>query len=142
LLYFLQNIENVNLNYNYFIHLYGPFSFDLEEDISLMRATNILNREVDSSGYRVNYYFGPGAKFILEKFNVEKKYEDEINYIVDKFGNYNVVDLELLSTLHYVSKIKKIDNDKLFAKVKEIKPHFEIIEIQDYWNKLNSILNN
>jgi len=140
--FFLQDLVKVPLDYDFVIYHYGPFSFELRDDIDDMRAINILNRHSNPAGYGVHYSLGPTAKVLLDacKKRVEK-FERNIDFIVEKFGSLSASELELLATLRYVSKIiKDLPEEKIFAIICKLKPHFSLEEIEAGWRKLEGIV--
>jgi hypothetical protein len=59
------------------------------------------------------------------------KYKNSIDEVINKFGRMSARELELCSTIIYVFNQSLTGKDDLIFRVKEIKPHFSINEIND-----------
>src|SRR6185312_12815518 len=50
-LYILQDLTNSNFGYKFVIYKHGPYSFELNNELSAMRASNILEFQFPKDGY-------------------------------------------------------------------------------------------
>jgi uncharacterized protein YwgA len=140
--FFLQDLGETPLDYDFVIYRYGPFSFELRDDINDMRVINILDRYLVPAGYGVHYCLGSTAKVLLDAYKEKVgKYEKDINFIVEKFGSLSASELELLATLRYVFKIvEDLPEEKIFDIICKLKPHFSLEETKAGWRKLEGII--
>ncbi len=67
------------------------------------------------------------------------KYHDEINDVIEIFGDMSARELELRSTVIYFSKEKSMSKESMINCVKEIKPHFTLHEIEYAIDQLTNI---
>jgi hypothetical protein len=116
----------VPIDFDFILYKHGPFSFDLRDEINVMRAFDLLDLEVQ-------YPYGPRlkdtdrGKALCERFpKTIATYETQIDYIADKLGDKGVVDLERLATAYYVTlgNADRSQGDRADAIVK-LKPHIK-----------------
>ena len=129
ILYMLQQVKNINLNYDFTIYTYGPYSAEVVEDIDDLIEDSLI----DSCAYEYNNYVGYNlnlttmGKTKLSKLATkdEAKIKDVLSFVEDKHAK----DLELLSTIifienQYAKNQWTKEQDDIVGKVAEIKPHF------------------
>lgn len=59
------------------------------------------------------------------------EYDQDIKWVADKFGNRLAAELELMSTIVYVSEEEGVaDRGGLIERVKSVKPHFTVQQIE------------
>src|ERR1039458_2350370 len=69
-LYILQDLSKSNFGYKFVIYKHGPYSFDINSELTAMRAANILEFQFPKEGY------GPSiapTSFGARVFNVNEK---------------------------------------------------------------------
>ncbi len=98
LIYLIENIGDVPLGYEYIIHLYGPFSESLDDDIRGLTRDGFLEYEQKNSFYTVDVTIS-GRN---ELSNLSLDYESQIENVLKIFGSKSPSDLELITTTHYV----------------------------------------
>lgn len=129
-IYFLQEVVGVKLGYRYEMYHYGPFCFELSDDLDAMGAMGILDIEEASSGYGFNISEGAYAKEPDEEdAKVLRQYEKALDGIVETFGKLRAEQLEIISTVHFVDSIlkrksKRHDKKTVIEQVKRLKPKF------------------
>jgi uncharacterized protein YwgA len=129
ILYILQQVKKMSLNYDFTIYTYGPYSAEVVEDINDL----IENCLIDSYVYEYNNYVGYKlnlttlGKTKLSKLSTtdEVKIKDVLSFVEEKHAK----DLELFSTIifienQYTKNQWKNGQDDIVEKVAEIKPHF------------------
>lgn len=122
--FFLQEMFNVPLKLDYIIYKYGPYSFQLNDDLTALRAYDYL-KIISLEPFGVTYELFDQENKLKKFFNSEiKKYSSKIKKVAAEFGIRNVVELERLATAYYLYKIngeKKLE--KVAKSVHDIKPH-------------------
>ncbi|MFW6127848.1 MAG: hypothetical protein ACOC6M_01560, partial [Halobacteriota archaeon] len=89
--------------YKYVMHHYGPYSFDLKDDLDLLVSRGFVGREPDeAAGY--HYSLTSKGRGFLEQAELDKSEEDvrvieTIEKIGNLFGKSPTVVLELISTV-------------------------------------------
>lgn len=138
--YFLQRGCKVPIDYDFILYKYGPFSFELKEDLIEMKIKDFIS-EILKPPYGPS--LTPGGKFEIyrELFlrNVQK-YKEQLTFVAENISNYPVDSLEKVSTALYVLKEEKLDDDKkVAARINSLKPHISIREAEDAVKKVRSL---
>ena len=122
--FFLKELTGVPIDFDFILYKHGPFSFELRDELNVMRAFELLTLEA-------SYPYGPQVadtdlgNALCKRFpKTLDRYEKQIDYIADKLGDKGVVDLERLATAYYVT-IENPDKDRnaRAAAIVELKPH-------------------
>jgi len=124
--YFLKHLTDVPVDFDFILYKHGPFSFELSDELSVMRTFDLLNMEN-------RYPYGPriedtnmGGKLCNRYPKTLAKYKKQINYIADKLGDKGVVDLEKLATAYYVTLENSDKDEDIRADIiVELKPHIK-----------------
>lgn len=125
LVYFAQD-SGVPLNYKYEIYHYGPYSFELSNDLSSLDSLGVLNVESDPRGFGFDISVGKFA----EKFKLEPKYQKKVEKVIEQLGLNTPAQLEVKATIHFVHSVikKKASAGKakseVIQKVRALKPRF------------------
>jgi len=141
LVYFLQEHSN-RVGYTYVIFHYGPYSFELAEDIERLNTLRVLCIEPDESGY--GYHIKPGVHCEVMTNNDDVFFDahsQALKAVLDSFGEMTASDIELAATIHFVNAVlsdqaKGDIGDDVITAVKELKPHFGIDQIAQAMNNL------
>jgi hypothetical protein len=142
LCFFLQVVRRVPLGYAFSLYSYGPFDSDVMSDLQTAEGLGALQSEtlMYSGGY--GYSISPGSKSTeLKKYSDSfiRQYANDINWVSSTFGHYSATDLELLSTICYVSiQEDGLTNDAIAQRVSAIKPRFSMSQIQQKVDWLDS----
>lgn len=129
-MYFLQELRNVPLGYNFTLYSYGPFDSDVLSDLSSAEGCGAVTSTLSiyAGGYGYEIRPGDGAKRILrENKKLLSSFEKDIKWVVDNFGDLSSSQLELVGTVIFVARELggKADTDSVAGIVRELKPHFE-----------------
>ena len=141
-LFFLQEMRGVSTGYIFQIHHYGPFSFDLSDEIVQLKGDRLI-----VPFYRP-YPYGPSlasseASLHLRTYFTKTlgKYTNDIDFVVKHFGNLNANELGELSTAYYFILQDKTSSDEEIAKkVNKAKPYISIPDSIDATKKVRKIL--
>lgn len=117
-LMYLIDRQGVNLELNYSIHFFGPYSAKLNEMIQVLENYDKLT--IDTSG--VTHIIHNGNFPIVGQLNKEE--QEKINFVLEHFSNRSAFDLEAITTIDYVAnKLLKgsTDEAEIISKVKKIK---------------------
>jgi len=134
LCYFLQALKGVPLNYEFSLYSYGPFDSDVLADLQTAEELQILESTVHhySGGY--GYSISPGRNAQLAEQYAEsflEKYQEPIQWAASTFARRSAADLELISTLVFVTRENpSVSDTGLNSLVRAIKPHFSISEVK------------
>lgn len=147
MLYLLQAVCNVPLGYDFEIYTYGPYCQTVISDIEYAEfadyvAVKPVTYSNGMSGYQINVS-SEGGDMLECKRDILSKYSSELDTIVSSFSKKSAKELELYSTIVFVSisyaknsweKSKK----EICGSVKKIKPHFSNEEIWKAYDDLKS----
>ena len=134
--YILQEGLGEELNYEYKLHLYGPYSLQLANDIDILEELEFLDIKYEPEGYgfKINIT-GEGKTFLKEhkeRFGMdEEKYSKVISLMIGE----QTRTVELLGTVLYFKKIAD-DLGEIIELVGTVKPYFAKKEIKDAVKKL------
>jgi uncharacterized protein YwgA len=138
LVYFLQE-TGVPLNYKFEIYHYGPYSFELADDMSSLDSLGVLSVAADPGGYGFDIHVGAHGS----KYRIDKRYIPKIEDVISKFGADTPAKLEVKSTVHFVNRVlnkqMRPSEKTVVAKVKELKPRFTEKFISDCYQELKGI---
>jgi len=127
--YFLQELLHVPLGFEFILYKYGPFSFDLSDELVSMQADDIILLKLRPP-YGPSVQPGTMAERLKNLYpKTLKRYEKEIVFVARELGGNGVGDLESIATALYVvrHKIKgKDDLQKRANCIREIKPHISL----------------
>jgi len=85
---------------NFRLHIFGPYSNEVAEELGEAVAIEIVKKETD--GY--TYYKGDGAEEILmDRGYAIEPYKDKIKKVLDDFGGLTPLELELYATVHFIA---------------------------------------
>lgn len=137
--YFLQELMEVPMNFEFILYKHGPYSFDLSDEVTAMRADSLLE-------YQTRLPYGPslfptkeGKEFLLRYPKTLSNYADKINFIAEKIGILGVADLERLATALYVTFNENLEGNSREDKIIELKPHIKIDEAREAVRDIDAI---
>jgi hypothetical protein len=122
---FLQDLMRVPLGFDFILYKHGPFSFDLRDELTSLRADELVKLEPQR-------HYGPRmattdqSKYIQGIYSKTlERYDDSISFVAEKLGGKGVADLERLATALYVTQRADIGTsiDTRAAKLTALKPH-------------------
>ena len=132
--YFLQELMQVPLGYEFIMYKHGPFSFDFRDELFSFMADGLIEYEIQNP-------YGPKLKPTANYDELKKTYPKtigayiaKIKWIAEKLGNKGVVDLEKLGTALYVERNAKKEGKETREFAEEIiklKKHLTIEEAMD-----------
>ena len=126
-IFFLQEMLNVPLGYQFVLYKHGPYSFDLRNELAAMRA--LLYLEVEPrSGYGPSFTLGHWGQRAAE---TPSSYSDAVEFVCDEISTKDVRRLERISTAFFIQS--EPDNSELNSvevakRVIELKPHISFGE--------------
>lgn len=123
--YFLQELLCVPTSYQFILYKHGPFSFELRDDLTGMRADGLLTIIPKPFPYGPSLILGENSSYIIHNFSyIKELYQERIIFIADRLANKGVAELERLATAYYVTRELKGESSERRAKrLHELKPH-------------------
>ena len=132
-MYFLQEMAGVPTGFSFVLYKHGPFSFDLRDEITSMRADRLLEFEILSPEYGPSLKPSARGRTHLEAFREPAAQAgDAIDFVAQRFGDRNVAELERLGTALYVRrKHEQDDVDTLAREIVKLKPHVTLPQARE-----------
>jgi len=131
-IYSLQQLKGVPLNFNFVLYKHGPFSFDLRDELTTMRADGLIAFKIVNESYGPQIVITERGHEIQKLFaSIAKEYDTSVQFIGSKLGDKGVVELEKLATALYVTKDMEIKKrDDRVRKIVELKPHIQPLQAE------------
>ncbi len=131
-LVYLAKAFDIDTEYSFIFHYYGPYSERLANDFERLLETQVVS---PVPGTRYNYMLNPSVhpQHIVE----QQKLKDLLSY----FGDKSPSDLEIYATSYFVDKNEKYvfcnsDEGKIIEKIKSAKPKYSEDEIETVYQQL------
>ncbi|MGC2141000.1 MAG: hypothetical protein WA620_05390, partial [Methylovirgula sp.] len=125
--YILQDLSKKNFGYKFIIYKHGPYSFELNSDLTAMRAANIFEFQFPKEGYGPSIAptsFGERV-FVLNEENI-REYFPIVNFLTDWFAASDVKYLEKITSAYYITKRNPRDPAiERAKKLSALKPHVD-----------------
>jgi hypothetical protein len=141
----MQELLRVPTEFNFILYKHGPFSFDLRDEITALRADGVLSLEPQPDPYGPKLVPTDGARRLHNLFpKTLKKYKDELKKVADAVSDKGVSELEKLATALYVTNENLPDDDST-ARAKRLcalKPHIPFDAAKDSIDIIDGLLKN
>lgn len=127
--YLLHALTDVPFGFDFIFYKHGPFSFELRDELSSMRADRLLERETKSPQYGPRIVVTDRGLEIEQQFQrTMARYGEQLDWITTKLGDRGVMDLERLATSLWVTR--QMDGGTSVQEraeaVNELKPHVPV----------------
>jgi uncharacterized protein YwgA len=136
--FFLQELLGAPLGFDFVLYKHGPFSFDLRDELTFMRAQGFLQLEPQ-------YPYGPtlvaGAKgeLLSKAFgHVVEQYVAETRFVSQKLGAKTVAELERTATALYIS-LREPRVADIADRLTTLKPHITLPEARTAVSEVEQI---
>jgi uncharacterized protein len=137
LLYFLQEGWGVQLGYDFVMHHYGPYSAQVDADLSVLAAAGAVKISVDAGGY--GYHVVPGELRPASLGEAAQGLE-QIPSVLDAFPQSDAASLELAATVHFVhSLMPGAQRHSAVEQVRALKPKFPVSAVEAQYDRLVSL---
>lgn len=126
--FFLQEMLEVPLGFDFQLYIYGPFSFELQRYLSSMMADDMI--AVRSVEYGSAFEPGEHVAY-LERHTATtiSEHRDAVNFVVEHLAGRGVKQLERVATALYFSvRANEISVEARAAMIREVKPHISFDE--------------
>lgn len=137
--FFLQELLEVPIGFDFVLYKHGPFSFDLRDELTFMRAQGFLQLEPQ-------YPYGPtlvaGAKgaLLTSVFGkAAEQYAAGIRFVSQKLGGKTVAELERTATALYITLREPRVTD-VVERLTSLKPHIELLEARAAASEVEQIV--
>jgi hypothetical protein len=123
--FFLQELTEVPLGLSFMLYKHGPFSFDLRDELTGLRADELVTLEPQ-------WPYGPRIAATERSAYIQKlygrtlkDYGNRISFIAEQLGSKDVAELERLATAFYINEQLGVDSsvEERAGRLVEVKPH-------------------
>jgi hypothetical protein len=124
--YFLQELLRVPTEFEFMLYKFGPYSFGLCEELTALRADELLELQVRHASYGPALRATPASAELRERYPITLgKYADRLRFVAERIGDKGVAELERLATALYVTRTApELTTAKARAgRLTELKPH-------------------
>ncbi|NQT83907.1 hypothetical protein HQ563_12835 [bacterium] len=126
--YFVQDMLDVPMGFDFILYKHGPFSFDLRDELTAMRADDLLQLDLQPP-YGPSLRPGPLAEDLIGFYpKTIRQYKPSIEFLATHVSTRRVSELERLGTALYVTKKMNSERspepvDQRANQMHSLKPH-------------------
>jgi hypothetical protein len=103
--YFLQALLGLPTGFDFILYKHGPYSFDLSEELTALRADYLFEMDYRSPGYGPGLVPTPTSAELRTRYPITlAKHARELGFVAGIFGAKGVTELEKLATALYVTR--------------------------------------
>lgn len=137
--YVLEELLGVPLDFGHVLYKFGPFAYDLRDELATMRADGFLDVEaVSGFGPRLAPTAAADRQLLAKWPQTLGRYEKQLDFVAKHFGSKGVGELERLATALWVQKEAPHANQQQQARrLHQIKPHVSIESASDALEMIN-----
>jgi len=139
--FFLQEFMGVPTGFVFILFKHGPFSFELRDELTAMRADGFLEL-VPREPYGPSLILTSRAQALMKLFpKTLKRYGKRTEFVADNLGGKNVIELEKLATALYVRLASKQRSPKKNAEdIHVLKPHVSLDDAMQAVKELDGLV--
>jgi uncharacterized protein YwgA len=129
--YFLKEFAGIPIDYDFIFYKHGPFSFDLRDELTAMRADGLMDLR-PRNPYGATLEITEEGNDLMKRFpNTISRFQQKIDFVAGELGGKGVSDLEKLATALFVIKNEpdRSEGDRA-DRIHELKPHVTVLEAQ------------
>lgn len=127
--YLLRNILEVPFDFDFILYKHGPFSFELRDELTSMRADQLIDRAPQPPPYGPRILTTERGHVLERRFQrTMARFGPRLDWIADQLGDAGVAELEQLATALWVTRELGEDaslTDRAVA-LNEIKQHVPV----------------
>lgn len=145
--FFLERMMGVPLDFDFIIYRYGPFSFDLSEELASMVSDRSI-RLVPEPPYGPHLEPDERARQLQAQFGEKvATYKTAVEFVASELGNLGVAELEPLSTALFVTPATEDGPvadpntvEERAAEVVRLKPHINKYKAKSSVRKIDELI--
>lgn len=141
--YLLEELFGEAMGFEFILYKHGPYSFDLSDELTAMRADNILEIRTKVPSYGPSLLPAGNSQLIKDMYpKTLAKFEPKVKFIAEKVGPNGVSALEKLSTALYVTYREDTDGsiEARSKLINKLKPHVSIEEAREAIKTIDKIV--
>lgn len=103
--YLLHELLDVDFDFDFILYKHGPFSFELRDELTELRADKLLDRQPQRPPFGPRLFVTERGVELERRFaNKMEQFAKKLDWISDKLGKSGVAELERLATAVWVTK--------------------------------------
>lgn len=126
--YLLSELRDVDFDFEFILYKHGPFSFELRDELSSMRAEGLIARITPNPRYGSQLRVTPRGSALEHEFSrTMERYGPSLDWIADKLGDRGVMELERLATAMWMTR--HFEGAPVHTRAEElvkVKPHIPL----------------
>jgi len=139
--YFLQELLEVPLDFDFILYKHGPFSFDLRDEITAMRGDFLIKYKNRPYPYGPSLVQDAGGARLKERFpKTIGQYSKKVSFVAEILGDKGVSELERLGTALYFTRHQNGKDEPLNLQMHKLKPHISPEEAQEALQQVADIM--
>jgi uncharacterized protein YwgA len=140
--YLLRELRSVPFSFDFILYKYGPFSFELRDELAAMQADRFIERESRRPQY------GPQLQVTERGMALEQRmtktmarYGGDLDWVADWLGDRGVADLERLATAMWMTRHNAGTSAPERAELLiGVKPHIELVDAREAVQEIDRLL--
>jgi hypothetical protein len=123
--FLLHELTHVPFDFEFILYKHGPFSFELRDELSAMRADRLLERQPQPAPYGPRIVVTERGEQLERRLaKTMERFGPSIDWIAAQTGQRNVLELERLATALWITRnTDQTDDDARAQELTHIKPH-------------------
>ena len=136
--YVIQSLCRVNLDFSFVLYKYGPFSFDLQDELTICRADGLLSIETHAV-VGATFAATELGRRLMGRFSVTNDFTVKFEELVTWVSECSITQLDKLSTAIYVIREMKTGSQKDKARrLLQVNPQISAVEVDEILSQTES----
>jgi uncharacterized protein YwgA len=139
--YVAQQLVEIPLGFDFILYKHGPFSFDLRDELTSLRADGLLVLEPQPFPYGPKFNVTETAHELQERFpKTLKTHAEALEFVAQNLANKSVAELERLATALFAkANLPDGDEHERARWINKRKPHVSIKEALQALEEVDSL---
>lgn len=139
LIYVVKELGCDSVPFSFRLYDYGPYSFDLDEEIINAQLRGVLVQSYPQPGYGPRYLPSPSCFFLCD--DLQQSEIQLIGKVAREFGGKGSKDLERIATCIWIIKREDLPtDDRIIQRAVDIKPKYQPEEFQPSLHEAKRLL--
>jgi uncharacterized protein YwgA len=140
--YLMSELAGVDFDFGFILYKHGPFSFDLRDELSSMRADGLIESRLSDPRYGPSIVVTDRGRELAERLSkTMERYSTSLDWITQALGRRGVVELERLATAMWMTRQHPGQSVKQRAEaLVAAKPHISLDEAIQAVEEIDDLL--
>jgi hypothetical protein len=142
-MYVLQDLLEVPIALDFVIYKHGPYSFEFRDELTALRADQLLALEPQPAPYRPRLAPTERSAKLEGLFpEIIERFDSRMRFVAKTFGGRGVAELERLSTALFITRHDPGDRavETRAAKLNDLKPHVSLLDARKAVQEVDSLI--